>query len=78
LYAEAEKYGKVLMEFEQTHLGQSAGVLRCMELQSLLWTAISCTHKEREMYTYYDTVLDQGCYKRALFPVFYQLSVDGT
>jgi hypothetical protein len=48
LHADAEKYGKVLLQFEQNRLGQAAGVLRCMELQSLLWTAISSTHIARE------------------------------
>jgi hypothetical protein len=76
LYAEAEKYGKVLMQFEQNRLGQSAGVLRCMELQSLIWSAISSTYKAREMNAYFDTVLDQGCYKRIFFPVFCQLTLD--
>jgi hypothetical protein len=78
LYAEAEKYGKVLMQFEQNRLGQSAGVLRCMELQSLLWTAIFSTHKAREMYAYLDMVLDQGCFKRVMFPIFCQLTVDAS
>jgi hypothetical protein len=72
---EAEKYGKVLMQYEQNRLGQSAGVLRYMELQSLLWNAITSTYKVREMYIYFDTVLDQGCFDKAFPPVFRQLTL---
>jgi hypothetical protein len=77
LTAESEKYANVLMQFELNRLGQSAGILRYMELQSLLWNSISSTYKARELYAYFDTVLDQGCFHNALLPVFRQFTLEG-
>jgi hypothetical protein len=48
-----------------------------MELQGLLWNAIASTFKVREIYAYFDTVLDQGCFNRALLPIFRQLTLEG-
>jgi hypothetical protein len=59
------------MQFEMTRFGQTRGLLRYMEVQTLLWNVISSTYKAHKMYAYFDTVLDKGCFQRAFLPPIY-------
>jgi hypothetical protein len=60
------------MQLELNQFGQSGGPLRYMDLQSLLWNAISCTYTAHEMYAYLDTVLHQGCFHLDYIPVIFR------
>ena len=60
LYAESEKFVKLLLRFQQHRFGEQAGALRYMESLRLIWNTVGRVQKYHELITYFDIVLNNG------------------